>query len=306
MTLNQESNDIYNIETEFDKVNSIFYSKNCNDNLFTNDFNLILNDEKREESIDMNFLRKLYLCDINNNILDSSENLTNENNKIKENSSRKESFINLRRRKRPKKELKKEENKKIHTSKADDNILRKIQVHFLSFIINCTNEVVKSLCLCNGLIDNSRVPYFVHLDYGLKKVVNHRYVEDLKKKTIGEIVQFKATSKTKKFKDENVNIKTYDYIKDIIPSINNFFQKSYLSIFKDYYLPGNKCIDINGQIIPLSKKTQMFKDLIEKNYKLQDRIINVSIKYYLKTYIRKKNKKKKIFKTFLCNETKNK
>ena len=296
MTLNQASNDIYNIETEFDKVNSLFYSK---------DFNLILNDEKREESIGMNFLRKLNLCDINNNILDSSENLTNENNKIKENSSRKESFINLRRRKRPKKELKKEENKKIHTYKDDDNILRKIQVHFLSFIINCTNEVVKSLCLCNGLIDNSGIPYFVHLDYELKKVVNHRYVEDLKKKTIGDIVQFKATSKAKKLKDKNINIKTYDYIKDIIPSINNFFQKSYLSIFKDYYFPGKKCIDINGQIIPLSNKTQTFKDLIKKYYTYQDRIIKVSIKYYLKTYIRKKNKKKKIFKTFLCNETKN-
>ena len=62
--------------------------------------------------------------------------------------------------------------KKTHRGSDDDNVLRKIQVHFLSFIICFANDVVKALT-------DKKLQQFKNLDYQKKKIVNHKYVEEL-------------------------------------------------------------------------------------------------------------------------------
>ena len=116
----------------------------------------------------------------------SNWNKVNEdNNKIIQRRGRKQTKIN-------------NENTRVHKATDDDNILRKIQVHFLSFTTNYINDIIKVF-----IIDRN-MPFFKKIDYSIKKTVKHRYVECLKSMTIGEILQLRASSKMK-IHDESVN-----------------------------------------------------------------------------------------------------
>ena len=179
-----------------------------------------------------------------------------------------------------------------HTFLDYDNILRKIQVDYISFIINFSNDVVRTL------IGNEKELCFKDLDYNIKKTVSHKHIEELKKMTIGEIVQLKATTKVKKIDHEIYNKNAYKTILVICPSIAKFFKKSYISFFKEYYCNQNNILKVNGKIIPFSPATTKFDDLLKKchSHTYKDRIKNASKKYSLNIY---KNKKP-IFKTYAC------
>jgi hypothetical protein len=180
---------------------------------------------------------------------------------------------------------------KTHTAFDHDNILRKLQVHFISFIITYSNDVI------SFLVDDENIPYFQDVDYELKKVVNLKNVERLKKKEIGEIIQFKITPKIKK-KEENENVKNLNLLLNKYPSLREFFKMNYLDLFKQYYNNENNIFKVNDKIIPLSPKTtkKTFSKLIEKNYNLKDKINYVCRNYLMNTY---KKIKKPNFKTII-------
>ncbi len=282
-------NNIYDIKTNLDNTIDLNYSKIFNDNLTTNENIFLQNEEKTNYFLSFSLLKDY---DNKEEKLESFQ----DKNKIIEHNSKKEdikSLKNSKRKRRTKNNINSNLRKRVHSYLDNDNILRKIQVHYLSFIINFSNDVIRTFK--DGYKDNNKIQFFRHLDYNSKKIVKHDYVESLKKKTIGEIVQFKATSKVKKSIDELINIKVYqDAIKNI-PSIDKFFQKSYISLFKDYYCSENNQIEINGKIIQLSKKTKRFHDLIRKFHSYQERIKKVSNKYYLNCYKRYKRPKFKLY-----------
>ena len=183
-------------------------------------------------------------------------------------------------------------NRKVHSASDDDNILRKIQVHFLSFIISFTNDVI---CTFSKEKD---IPLFKNLDYKIKKVVNHKSIENLKKKTISEILQFKVSPKMK-ICDESVNRRIFAIIWARLPLLHKFLQTNYLTFFKDYYYDiKNKKIEVNGIEIQLSSKTKTFNDLIEKNSNYKEKIKYVAINYFLNCY---KRIKKPNFRTQIYN-----
>jgi hypothetical protein len=128
----------------------------------------------KQPSSSINIKSKL---NINQNFIYNSA-LPLENNKKRENE--KKEIINggndIKLLKKKRKEKKK--NKKMHTASDDDNILRKIQVHFLSFVTSYINDIIRYL------IADKNVPLFKNIDYKIKKIVNHRFVEELKSKTI--------------------------------------------------------------------------------------------------------------------------
>ena len=130
------------------------------------------------------------------------------------------------------------------------------------------------------------------VDYELKKVVNHKNVESLKGKTIGEILQFKITPKIKKL-EENENKKSLNIVLEKCPSLQKYFEKSYLDLFREYYYNENDIFIVNEKRIPLSEKTKKktFRFLIKKkkNSHLKERIKYVSVKYLIYSY--KKMKK---------------
>ena len=170
--------------------------------------------------------------------------------------------------------------KRVHNANDDDNILRKLQVHYLSYIISFTNDLVENFS------PNNKALKFKNLSYALKKTVNHAYVEELKKKNIGDILQFQASSKNRK-SDEDVNKQIYDKICNLFPFFNDFFNMKYLELFNQYYFKSNKKISFGGKIINLSEKTKAFSDLLEKNKEANEKIQNIAFH----NFIENENKK---------------
>lgn len=171
--------------------------------------------------------------------------------------------------------------RKTHKGGDVDNILRKIQVHFLSFIIDFSNEVIDAMIDADNSGD---VPKFMQLDYNIKKDIKYKNLESFKKKSIGYILKLNVTSKFKK-KDINENKYSYNKICAMCQSIKNYFNKNYLEIFQDYYYKdNNKFVEINGKIIPLSGKTKTFKDLISKHIQYEKELKLYAIKYFINSH----------------------
>ena len=68
------------------------------------------------------------------------------------------------------------ESKRQHNALDQDNIIRKIQVHFLTYIICFINDLVQAV------IPNNKDLCFKNINYEFKKTVNHAYIENKKKK----------------------------------------------------------------------------------------------------------------------------
>ena len=62
-------------------------------------------------------------------------------------------------------------NQKSHDKFANDNLLRKIQVHYITFIISAINTILEAL---------DYDEQFFKIDYELKKNINKDYFESLK------------------------------------------------------------------------------------------------------------------------------
>ena len=85
--------------------------------------------------------------------------------------------------------------KKQHSAFDQDNIIRKIQVHYISFIIDFTNEIIQFI------YKNNKTMYFKSINYEFKKTVNHSYIQQLFSKNIGEIVQLRASPKITQYRN---------------------------------------------------------------------------------------------------------
>ena len=160
--------------------------------------------------------------------------------------------------------------KKIHYGHAADNLLRKIQVHFLSFMVNYINDVIKTI------INDKNVPLFKILDYKIKKKVKHEYVNELRNKSIAEILQLNVSPKIK-LHDNNVNKNIYSTICKISPFMIGYLQQSYVSLFKEYYYNKNKIFIVDGKVVKLSIRTKTFDDLILKNIGYKEKLKKIAI-----------------------------
>ena len=172
------------------------------------------------------------------------------------------------------------ENDKIHDKNKEDNILRKIQVHYMSFIIIFLNEILQFLN-----IDKK----FYKIDYEFKKNVSKKFVKSLKRKTLGDIISNKISPKYRNL-NVNINVNTCEEIKknEVMKKI---LAQNYLNFFKKIYYQSNKYINLkeyglNKNLI-LSEKVKMYNDLLKS-------IETFDIKY-------KKNIDQCIYNNFLKN-----
>ena len=204
-----------------------------------------------------------------NSILDQ-EKITS---KKKEDSNKKKiNFITFLKKKRGKKSLlKKENSSKTHGSEDFDNIQRKIQVHFISFLISFANDLVIKF------FGKKSKYHFKDVKYELKRIVNHKNVEYLKQCKYSDIVQMKISPKNKRF-NEDTNKKIYLEITQLSKELKNFFDKNYLYIFQNYYLglkANEKEINFEEIKMTLSPKTKGFYHLLEKNKFSKEKFINI-------------------------------
>ena len=163
--------------------------------------------------------------------------------------------------------------KRQHSALDQDNIIRKIQVHFISFIIDFTNDIIQTI------FPNDKNMLFKSINYEHKKTVNHSYIQNLFSKNIGEIVQLEASPKNKKF-DKNINKIIYEKLSNI-ELFKKLFQLSYLEMFNRYYYQEGKDIDVFGYKIKLSQRTKFFSDLLNKNITSSGKIKEISEEYFL-------------------------
>lgn len=149
-------------------------------------------------------------------------------------------------------------NGKAHDKNSTDNLLRKIQVHYMTFIICFINEILNQL---------NYQQTFLKLDYEYKKNVSKKFSDFLKNKNLSDIICNKISNKYKK-EDINKNKIIYEQIKDDL-IFKNLFKENYLEFFKNiYYKSVNKInlikYGLNKEIILPKNKVKMFKDLIEE------------------------------------------
>ena len=156
---------------------------------------------------------------------------------------------------------KKEKSTRIHDKNCSDNVFRKLQNHFISFILSFLNCVLTNL----NYEENKR---FLKLDYNFKKKINKANVESLKNKTLGDIISNKISRKYK-YKRKDFNKQLCDEIKLSDSVLKNILSDNYLLFFKKiYYKSINKIsleeYGLNKEII-LPKKVKMYKDLLKDN-----------------------------------------
>lgn len=162
--------------------------------------------------------------------------------------------------KRGKKKTKIQKYKRTHTKHTSDNILRKIQVHYLSFIVDYLNEILKSCSIKEQ---------FLKFDYRLKKLIKKDVFEYLKNRNIGDIICFmKISHKYKQYNDENYNKRLYNNIKEN-KLFNKILSENYLTLFKKIYYTNKRIINLNeyglNKEIILSDRVKTYKDLLLKN-----------------------------------------
>ena len=168
--------------------------------------------------------------------------------------------------------------KKTHKADDWDNNIRKIQVHFLNFVLFYSNEIIYYHLKTKDLI-------FLKFSYPSKSNVNYDYVEKLKTYNIKELIEnLDISPKYKRIKikkDENINknklndLCKYDWFIKLIKT-------KFLELFKIYYNYKNPLREIffNGKKITLSK-VDNFYALLQKNKDYEEKLIEVAKAVYL-------------------------
>ena len=144
---------------------------------------------------------------------------------------------------------------KIHDKHTVDNLLRKIQVHYLTFIVQFLNEILKFLNFKQR---------FLGFTYKFKMNVNKKFFNSLKTKTIGDIIITQVSIKYKKVA-LNINKNVYEQTK-WNKILNKIYFENYLLFFRKVYFKSERIINLKeyglNQKLILSEKAKMYKDLI--------------------------------------------
>lgn len=225
-------------------------------------------------SMDNSMDREMTSEDFKNAFKENTLNLTTEN--IKENSNQLNSytkkfsgnyFMLSKRKKRGRKA--KGENNKIHSKVDFDNLLTKIQVHFLTFLINVSNDAL--MTEFNGNITCN----FKNLPYKTKKKVNYNFFLQLKSSKIKDVLKMDISEKYKRH-DKNINKNTLIEVCDKSKWLNDFFNMKYIKLFTYYYnnLKPLEILNFGGKNIYLSNTTKSFYYLLEKNETSKTQLIH--------------------------------
>lgn len=186
--------------------------------------------------------------------------------------------------------------RKIHSKMGRDNVLTKIQVHFLTYLINVSNDIIEPYFQAKK---NDK--QFKQINYADKKNIKIEHRSKLKNSSIKDILQMKISSIYRNY-EEDYNEKIYNFISDEVNKdsklswINNFFNLNYLKFFENhYYINKNEnYFFIEGKKINFSKETKSFYNLLEENKnnpEMIKRLTDVSKRYF----IRSKRPSHKIF-----------
>ena len=185
--------------------------------------------------------------------------------------------IELAKKKRgPKK--KKETKKAEHNAWAKENIISKIQRHYLNFIVSFLNDSILSI-----LGEKKRkIIFFLNINNKIKSKSSNDHIAKMKKSTISDILKNSGISDRYKYYDENTNKMNVEALIEH-PWFKEIFERKYLDLFLNYYndeKPLKELMIFDKKVI-LSKNTKSFYYLLHKKEELKDRIIYFCKKDYL-------------------------
>ena len=168
---------------------------------------------------------------------------------------------NILGKKRGRKPLKGIQQKKNNVKKKpprkydSDNIIIKNQAHYMNFIPEYNNCILKGFGIKRK---------FKKIDYFFKKNPKFENFEELKGKTLGDILQLRISGKYKKT-NKNHNKNLYDEIKDL-PVIKNILKENYMIFFKEVYYKSERKINLkkygSDKILTLSEDIKTFQDKV--------------------------------------------
>ena len=165
--------------------------------------------------------------------------------------------------------------KETHDSKSYDNILIKIQVHYMNFIISFINDCIRAF-------NKSKKLFFKKFNTDIKKNVSKMSFDSIKNSTINEILSnIKISRKYKKFDPYYNKVNLSILLKD--DWFKKLFGMKFLDLFRYYYNDKEPFTEILlfDKIITLSKDTKPFFKLIERNKEISQRIIEITEIDYL-------------------------
>ena len=247
----------------------IFHADRCNKNNRLNSFPYLLNSNL--EQLNHNFMSKERIEseiddeELKNKILfidQTHKDIFKTSIVLKKKRGRKEGQINTNKQpslKYPKKIYIKNKKIIIHDKTKQDNLQRKIHSHFLSFLINVSNDAIKS----ENKIKDQKLN-FKNIDYKIKQKIDEKNFKKIKSLSLKEILEMNISPKFSTFKNDE-NKKTVNKICKLSDWINHFFKRTYLDLLGDYRSEKkiNKII-FKGKEIFFSKKTKSFYDLLNK------------------------------------------
>ena len=142
-----------------------------------------------------------------------------------------------------------------HTKFKSDNLLIKIQVNYLTFIVDFSNELLKFMGIKGK---------FSKINHAYKRKTNKKFITFLKGLNIGQILLLGVSPKYLN-KDNNRNLYN-KIIKN--PVINSTLSQNYLTIFQNIYYKSERFINMEkyglNKFLVLSNKVKMYDDFILK------------------------------------------
>ena len=152
----------------------------------------------------------------------------------------------------------KESKKQEHTASDPDNIKRKIQVHFLTFIVSLINDCLRTFCLDDKIS-------FLNFDYKKKEKISKEYLHKIKNSSVKEIIENMGISKKHKRNIGNKNKENLEILEKI-DWFQKLFEINYLDLFSLYYNNQRplKHVSLFYKNIIISGKTKPFYHLLQK------------------------------------------
>ena len=171
--------------------------------------------------------------------------------------------------------------KSKHKFDAFDNLTDRIQTNYNNYLISLANDVSNNIFSFRNDFPKN---YFKKLDYDESKALNE--INDKKYRDIFKLKISKKNAGIENLIYENVKYINKDNYENIIkksPLLDEFFDKSYLDLFVNYYYKNVREFDFKGIHFKLSENTKTYKDLLLKgqNSSVENKFENVINKKYL-------------------------
>ena len=176
--------------------------------------------------------------------------------------------------------------RKTHTSNFLDNILCKLQIHFLNFLVNFSNDAIRTAFYKEKKNRKDKESLKLKkIEHEIKRDIKADTLINLMKNPISYILKKKISNKYWKLsRNPNYNEQIYNRLIKTSEWLNNLFNMNYLELFEKYY---NQCkpldrIYFEGRTIIFSKDTKSFYSLYnELNIEMKEKIIYLIKDLYL-------------------------